>query len=463
MPVLRLLVCGRPSHELDGAAILNNPTTRTSEPTCPLAVAAARGHTAVVLFLLDHGASVWVYEEEALMKAAAHGHADVVKLLLQRGADARVQNDKVLAVAAEGGSVEVMRLLLEDSISQDRRDALNAAIAAAAQWGRTEVVQYLLHFCTKTSITLNLDNALVLASRHGHTATVVLLLASGADAQTHHNEPLILSSWFGHTLVVQLLLAAGADPHVQNDKPLFKAAEWGHIATVRALLAAGADPTARDGELLIEAARWGHTPLVELLLTLELASPPTSPAANPTRARVHQHAALSAAVHGHADALRVLLTTCPSVDLSVASDVVHTALIRSARRGHVASTQLLLEHLGDAAPIHALNDAFVLAAEGGNEAIVAMLLDHGADVHARDDDALVKALEVVNEGMVRLLIRRGADVRTSGRALMKTAKRERRWALAEAMERAVNVHTRDIEVAEAFLQELSHELQHKAV
>ena len=48
------------------------------------------GYTDVVKLLLDHGADVHAYGDEALIWTSERGHNDVIKLLLDHGADPSV-------------------------------------------------------------------------------------------------------------------------------------------------------------------------------------------------------------------------------------------------------------------------------------------------------------------------------------------------------------------------------------
>jgi uncharacterized protein len=85
-----------------------------------------------------------------------------------------------------------------------------------------------------------------------------------------------------------------------------------------------------------------------------------------------------------------------------------TGLMHAALNGYETITRLLLEHGAD---IHARdNDGrtpLMCAAFSGNEQIVRLLLDSGADIHAKDNNrrtVLMYAVVKGNEAIVRLLI-----------------------------------------------------------
>jgi ankyrin repeat protein len=61
----------------------------------PLMIAASRGHTQAVHFLLEHGACVDFVAKgyTALYLAAREGRGGVVKLLLERGADPAIKTN----------------------------------------------------------------------------------------------------------------------------------------------------------------------------------------------------------------------------------------------------------------------------------------------------------------------------------------------------------------------------------
>jgi ankyrin repeat protein len=97
-----------------------------------------------------------------------------------------------------------------------------------------------------------------------------------------------------------------------------------------------------------------------------------------------------------------------------------TALIRAAACGEEAVVRLLLHHGAD---VNAVDErhatALLHAADTGNAVIAGLLLDHRADMEIQTfyekDTPLIKAAWRGNEGVVRLLLDHGADITKKNR------------------------------------------------
>ena len=77
-----------------------------------LLLAAVGGHTAVAALLLDRGADVHAYGDQAIFCAAGNGRLETATLLLDRGADPNRFVLRALKVARDHGHHEIVALLL---------------------------------------------------------------------------------------------------------------------------------------------------------------------------------------------------------------------------------------------------------------------------------------------------------------------------------------------------------------
>ena len=101
----------------------------------------------------------------------------------------------------------------------------------------------------------------------------------------------------------------------------------------------------------------------------------------------------------------------------VCMGAVHCSLMRAAHGGHKAVTQLLLDHGAD---VEAADNngftALIRAAFEGHEAVTKLLLDHRADVAAATKNgqtAMIQAAFGGHEAVTKLLLDHGADVATA--------------------------------------------------
>ena len=87
---------------------------------------------------------------------------------------------------------------------------------------------------------------------------------------------------------------------------------------------------------------------------------------------------------------------------------MENSLIVASRNGRLDVVRLLLDH---GANVHANDDqALRFAAYNGHLNVVRLLLDRGANIHARDDNALRSADDHCHQDIVRLLLSRGANI-----------------------------------------------------
>ncbi|XP_012723981.2 ankyrin repeat domain-containing protein 50 isoform X1 [Fundulus heteroclitus] len=235
------------------------------------------------------------------------------------------------------------------------------------------------------------------AAHEGSANVAKCLLAHEADPliSDHHGQtPLTLASRQGHVKVLSVLLewtksqsketAVAMMEHVDNEGwTALRSAAWGgHCEAVRLLLDAGADVNGCDseGRTALRAAAWGGHE--EIILTL------LDYGANINKADSRGQTPLIAAAYmGHHETVEILLNHNAEVDLadgdgrtalSVAALCVPTA---AAIKGYGAVASLLLERGAD--PGHRDNDGMtplLLAAYEGNEDVVELLLEAGADV-----------------------------------------------------------------------------------
>ena len=279
------------------------------------------------------------------------------------------------------------------------------------------------------------------AARFGRDDLAQQLIAKGADIRAGDepagNTPLHLAAQYGHIAAAKVLVASGADVNAGNKRdrtPLHDAVAGlggtsdleGRVAIVKLLLSRGANVHARergsDRTPLDEAAassidRANGERMTELLL----ASGASVEKADPRRpSALHQ-----AAAQGNVATIRSLLDG--GADPNTA-DRDSTALATAAYMGQIEAAALLIARGADASRTVAgsrlegdgapLTMAFnpmkgALDREARSLKIAALLLDHGANIDARDRQGRTALHGVAERGQlnaVQLLVSRRAAV-----------------------------------------------------
>ncbi|MEW6349022.1 MAG: ankyrin repeat domain-containing protein [Thermodesulfobacteriota bacterium] len=285
------------------------------------------------------------------------------------------------------------------------------------------------------------DNALLLAARYGRVGLVKQLLSEGAPVDTKgglDQTALMEAAQNGHVAVVRLLVRRGADINAKDDisqTALMLAAGKGHVRVVTALLKRGADVNARSG--------FGTTALMEAIreCRLDVAKALVDGGADINATDKRGTSILMQEVRkGNGETVELLLRY--GADCNIRDKGGDYALKIALRNGdrelasllgrHGATSDepplVLASYLGIAGEVERLlrqgadvntadkfygRTALMWAAEQGNEKVVGLLLDKGADVNAKSPEgwtALMSAAMGGDPEVVRRLLDKGADV-----------------------------------------------------
>uniref|UniRef100_A0A8C0UR38 Poly [ADP-ribose] polymerase n=1 Tax=Cyanistes caeruleus TaxID=156563 RepID=A0A8C0UR38_CYACU len=211
------------------------------------------------------------------------------------------------------------------------------------------------------------------ACRNGDVTRVKRLVDTGnvnaKDMAGRKSTPLHFAAGFGRKDVVEHLLQTGANVHARDDGgliPLHNACSFGHAEVVSLLLCQGADPNARDN--------WNYTPLHEAAIKgkIDVCIVLLQHGADPNIRNTDGKSALDLAD--------------PSAKAVLTGEYKKDELLEAARSGNEEKLMALLTplnvncHASDgrkSTPLH-------LAAGYNRVRIVQLLLQHGADVHAKD-------------------------------------------------------------------------------
>lgn len=267
-----------------GVAAQNNSSGReaargvgapATEKDSPLADAARRQDKQAVLSLLAKKADVNAIQPDgatALHWAVYAEDAETTALLIRAGANVNVRNNygvSPMAIAAKHANSNILGQLMKAGADpNDKINYLNAdetPLMHAARAGNVDAVNMLLLAGAQVNAreSWNGQCALQWAAAEGHGAVVEALIEGGADIRQRSNAgttPLLFAVRKGDMRSVNALLAAGADVNekrVDLATPLLVAIINGHEDLVDLLLEKGADPNAEGGstDLSVQGSR----------------------------------------------------------------------------------------------------------------------------------------------------------------------------------------------------------------
>ena len=315
----------------------------------------------------------------ALTIAAEDGHIEITDALLASGVDAdsgfllEADHGKwrlPLLLAAQHGHVDVVEALINNDANVNAVRCERSVLMYACQFGKRECAERLLDASANIHFTggrAGEETALDMASRYGHPETVRMLLdrhihivdckwtalhracANGHDEVAHlllERHPLLIrqgpttplhaAAKSGFQKIVLMLLDHDADLEAVNDKQqgcVWLAAQRGQYATLKVLL-----------------SRVQHHPNRRSIL--EHVALPSGESQRgdhcPIDTRLHTTPLMVATVHGHCDAVRVLLHAKANPFRPSFSndghevDLPRTALELAAYTGNRVLVQMLL-------------------------------------------------------------------------------------------------------------------------
>ncbi len=444
----------------------------------PLYAAASMNSTGIVRELLQNGAEVNLkggWHIRPLNIAAYSGFTEVVQILLLHGNEVNPDDDyrygSALGAAARRGCADIVRLLLQKGWNADQKmKTYNSPLVAAATYGHTEVVRVLLENVTEGS---SLVQAFEIAAKNGRTDVVKTLLAH--SPYLPHQKAFQNAATHGRDEILELLEERGTTPEMLNTA-LYEASDQERESTVNLLLRFGADPNAegkeyeccllvhlselicvhRYGNALQAAAFDGSIGIIESLLAHK---------ADVNKEGGEYGTALQAAAScGHEDVARILLdhgahvnanepvgcfgsalqAACSSQNADLVELLVNRGADVNAYGGTYGSpimaavdesmqinVEILVKHganvsVKDVRDVHA--PLLVMAGQSLSKDTLELLLDHGADIEAVDDEGttvLIAAADSGDKQSLEMLLARGANIHavstTLGTALSAAA------------------------------------------
>ncbi|KAK2876855.1 hypothetical protein Q8A67_020951 [Cirrhinus molitorella] len=372
----------------------------------PLHLAAGYNRVKTVQLLLQHGADVHAKDKGDLVplhNACSYGHYEVAELLVKHGACVNAMDlwqFTPLHEAASKNRVEVCSLLLSygadptflnchnksaidlapTSLLKERLEYEFRGHALLQAAREADMARFKKHLSLETinfKHPLTQETALHCVSTSPYPKRkqiCELLLRKGANVNEKNKNfltPLHLAAEKSHNDIIEVLVKHEAKVNAVDNlgqTALHRAAHCGHLQTCRMLLSAGCDP---------------------LITSLQGFSP--SQLANESIQEILQEGAFT----GNSETDRQLLEASKSGDLEV---VKKLCTLQNVNCRDVEGRQ--------STPLH-------FAAGYNRVAVVEYLLQHGADVHAKDRGGLVPLHNACSYGhyeVAELLILHGAVV-----------------------------------------------------
>ena len=348
--------------------------------------------------------------------------------------DHRQQLSAVLGCLLEDAA-EVREWDLAQTLMRAGADARPISIEEAVRGKQVQLVEYLLGKATPSTIDLvDLDDHLLTAAFNSDPGMVAVLLQNGAEIDALDIDdwtPLHHAADEGSAAAVQALIEAGAnstlrgaDIRGEGGMPPVSALEVAvrgrHDAVVGVMAKHGVDLNAQNEDgwtPLHHAADEGSVSAAQLLL--EAGADSTLRGADtPFGESEAQLSALDLAIRGKQDEV-VRLMIKLGVDVNGRSGSTWNTALHQARGGAVVD--VLIEAGGYIEASNAGGRTPLLEHCGGDGCLEAAgaLVQHGADISAKDEDGLTPLDHAVfiadNQGapeLIDLLLRSGADETT---------------------------------------------------
>jgi ankyrin repeat protein/L-ascorbate metabolism protein UlaG (beta-lactamase superfamily) len=427
--------------------LLNAPNPRGSTPIC---VAASKGYTDIVKYLIKKGADVnkgnffgstplhyaaWASDLESfrlllkngavinaenndgqtpLQFACLGANIEIMKVCISEGTDIKaIGNDGsgLIHWAANGGNLNMFKYLESNGLKYDAKDKDNSSTLFWASSGNAiDVVKYLIE--EKKMDVNEVDNLnnipLNSAVEHGRLDIVKYLLEKGANinhALNNHSTWLILAAQNNNPELIQLLIDKGTKINEYDDfgnTALITAAGFGNFDNVKALVDNGAnlnpglckrESCSNTGQTPLHSASWRFPYIAEYLI---------EKGCDVNKKDLNGNAALHHATF--CDSIKMIDLLCTNkADVNSQNNLGQTPMILSIMRNKPEIVSALLSNNADLSMIdNNGKTALHYAAIEGNIEIFELLLKNKAEVNIKDKEEHTPAYYAVYYGHTKL-------------------------------------------------------------
>ena len=391
-----------------------NINTANKDGDTPLIVAARHGYLDIVEVLLDKGATLLHHNNQgrsALLESAANGHMEVLKLLEKREAALPMVYpalDHVIKAIIKAVPVasHVMPRLQAPQTRQADKDG-NSMMHLISSNGHRELLANMLGFPAGQMVKP--ENTVAATSEDDgfelvrSSAQPLKVRQANIDIEILNKEgltPLCVAIRDGYYSTTQMLVEQGAlVNHASSDDvtPLWLACRL----------------TKCTPENALEQSRGAlqSTPEFMVDLMLRYGAAPDEPSFQ------SQTPLIAAASTGNHQIMTLLIEA--GADVNHVDGHGLTPLMYASHSGHTTVARMLLDAGATPNPRPRRLGALILAAEGGHDNLVSLLVERGAEKDQVDEQgstALIGASKAGNLSTVELLIKRGVNLKAQNKS-----------------------------------------------
>ena len=230
--------------------------TKDSQGNTPLLLAAYRGHSEVVGFLIAKGAdlnSLNTYKYTPLHYSILRRHIEVAEMLIKAGADLNIPNVwgyTPLHTCAGRNFLKEAEFLIKNKAGVNTKNEIGETpLFAAVKSGHRDMILLLIKNGADVNARDNVGRTPVFATAERNSSRILeLLVNQGAKIDITDKfgmTPLHRAAIAGYHDIVQILVRSGADVNARNSEgktPFFYAATYGHNTLTERLISMGAQP-----------------------------------------------------------------------------------------------------------------------------------------------------------------------------------------------------------------------------